>query len=813
MQDQAQPLFFNARRTGKLPFVVSVLAASIVTGAAPLPGALASELIEFYSPTGPYLNPVFLSASGETAVGGLTNNAGQAQVGRLSGSTSEIIGSLDGGNTYAHGLSDDGRTIVGTSQVGPGRSTHAFRWYNGVMTDLGTLGGTYADAQAVSADGSVVVGDVGISRSSMAFRWEGGTLQALGTLGGADSFARIVSADGTSVAGISSLANGHFHAFLWRAGAIADLGTLGGDHSTVSAINADGQVVVGSALLAGNRLPHAFRWAAGTMQDLGTLGGSYSDAQFTSADGSVVVGSSTLADDSNTRVFRWQAGAMVDLGSLGGNMVYASAMNAAGTVVVGTASDLSNQNQAYRWSLAGGLQTVDTWLADNGVPFNSAGQHAATAAEVSDDGSVIIGQLSNGHRYLARIVAPAPPAPAPVVVAPPVVAAPPAVVAPPVAAAPPAVEAPPVAAAPPAVVAPPAVEAPTIVTPAPAVVTAPVSTLPATAAHTQNVALPAPVASAPGSGLIDVDAFMAGLSAVQVQASTIVHNTSDLTLNGLHGNPMRTLLPVGKHSVWASGDIGRKAHNAADGNSGLGEIGYGVNLTQGWQLNLALGRTADTQNGPMGSHTRVQSTYVLPELIVQLPNTSAYTTFSLLYSQGDSNINRGYLNAGVERSSQGDPSATSWGGRVRLDLLDAFSLGGGTFTPYISHTLLRARLDGYTETGGGFPVEWSHSRVRGQTSRLGLDAVKPLTLPVTLLARMEGAHRYEARSPRAEGELLGAGGGRFGLPGRDYAQNWLRVGTGAEIKLGAGVASLMFNATTEGEAPSYWATMGYQLQF
>lgn len=790
MRNRTHALFLNAPRIANASGAINVLAVLLATGFLPLSSVLASELVDFYSPTGPYLDPVFLSADGETAVGGLTGNTGTAQIGRLSGRTFEIIGSPDGGDTYARGLSDDGKTIVGFSKIIPSGTSYAFRWNNGVMTNLGTFGGTYAEAVAVSADGSVVAGSAGTpNNAAMAFRWEGGTLQALGTLGGADSFARAVSADGTSVVGVSSLANRNLHAFLWQAGAITDLGTLGGDHSTPTAINADGQVVVGNSLLAGNSVSHAFRWSAGTMQDLGTLGGYYSDAQFVSADGSVVVGNSILANNVNMRAFRWQAGAMVDLGSLGGSSVYASDMNPAGTVVVGKASDTSNQDQAFRWSLAGGMQTVDAWLADNGVPFSSAGKNAVTASGVSDDGSVIIGQLSNGHRYLARVVAPASPSLPPLVVTPPVVVTPPLVVTPPV------------------------VLTPPVTSLLPTVVTDPVSTVPATAAPTQSGALPTPVVSAPGSGLIDVDDFMAGLSGVRAQTSAIALNTGDLTLNGLHGNPMRGLLPVGKQSVWASGDIARNGHNAAGSDLGLGEIGYSANLMQGWQVNLALGHTADTQKGPGGNRTRVQSTYVLPELIVQLPNTPAYTTFSLLYSRGDSDIERGYLNAGIERSSQGDPSVTGLGARVRLDLLNAFSLGGASFTPYVSHTVLDTRLNGYTETGGGFPVAWSPSSMRSQTSRLGLDAVKPLTPRVTLLGRIEGARRYEAQSPRAEGKLLGAGGGRFSLPGRDYKQNWLRAGTGAEIKAGAGIASLVFNATTEGENPSYWVTVGYQLQF
>jgi probable HAF family extracellular repeat protein len=68
----------------------------------------------------------------------------------------------------------------------PHRYYRAFRWQNGVMQDLGTLGGNESWALGVSADGSVVVGEAqNAAGQERAFRWTAsGGMQDLGTLGG-----------------------------------------------------------------------------------------------------------------------------------------------------------------------------------------------------------------------------------------------------------------------------------------------------------------------------------------------------------------------------------------------------------------------------------------------------------------------------------------------------------------------------------------------------------------------------------------------------------------------------------------------------
>ena len=99
----------------------------------------------------------------------------------------------------------------------------------------------------------------------------------LGTLGGTFSAARGINAAGQVVGNARTGGNVALRAFLWQSGSMQDLGTLGGTHSYATGINAAGQVV-GDSNTSANAASRAFLWQAGGMQNLGTLGGTLSFA-------------------------------------------------------------------------------------------------------------------------------------------------------------------------------------------------------------------------------------------------------------------------------------------------------------------------------------------------------------------------------------------------------------------------------------------------------------------------------------------------------------------------------------------------------
>ncbi|MBP7566254.1 MAG: autotransporter domain-containing protein [Burkholderiaceae bacterium] len=326
----------------------------------------------------------------------------------------DLIDDGTAGRTFSwvRGLDASGNVAVGTFGTASSFAS-AFRWTAATgWVDLGRLNsGDSAQANGVSADGSVVIGsaaDGALSNLPRAFRWTSAGLVSLGTLNGlttSSSWGNAVNAAGDVVVGTDSTAGGQSRAFRWTqsTGSMADLGVLpGGSFSTGSAVNAAGDVVVGQADDAlGNSV--AYRWTAAgnAMTSLGLLSGYVSsEARGINAAGDVVVGY-VMDAAFETQAFLWSStGGMQGLG--GANSV-ANAVNAAGTVVVGQMWDgASSAMRAARWTQASGMQTVEQWLAGAGLAVGPS-QATGSAYAVNADGTVVGGVLDNGYAFIARV--------------------------------------------------------------------------------------------------------------------------------------------------------------------------------------------------------------------------------------------------------------------------------------------------------------------------------------------------------------------------------------------------------------------------
>jgi probable HAF family extracellular repeat protein len=220
-------------------------------------------------------------------------------------------------------ISANGRFISGSSENGVidpllgVAELRAVVWKADQIFDLGTLeGGNESFAAAVNSRGQVI----GIAANTIpdpfsmfcfivcattqqrAFLWQDGVMQDLGTLGGPDAGADLVNERG-QIAGHSytnSTPNSTTgiptqDPFLWEKGTIVDLGTLGGTFGFPNWLNSRGQVV-GTSNVAGDHAHHPFFWERGVLTDIGTFGGSNGEALRIS-DSGLVVGTANFAGD------------------------------------------------------------------------------------------------------------------------------------------------------------------------------------------------------------------------------------------------------------------------------------------------------------------------------------------------------------------------------------------------------------------------------------------------------------------------------------------------------------------------------------
>jgi len=279
------------------------------------------------------------------------------------------LGAPLGGPTRAIKVNDCGQVLV-MSWPPSASYTRAYVWRDGVMTDLGTLGGRSTVVWDINNRGQVVGSSLTPSMAGHAFTWQDGVMTDIGSPGphGADA---LDINDRGQVVGEFVTASAHSGAFLWQDGVMTDLGTLGGDYARAEAINERGQVVGQSWTASGKT--HGFLWDDGTMTDLGDIG-TQGRLISINEDGQIMGNRSATGMDQ--QAFIWHDGVMTDVGmTSGGRSNLANAMNAGG--------------QVTGWSYAPGPADVRTFLWDDGT-LTDLGTRAIPW-EINDKGQIVGG--------------------------------------------------------------------------------------------------------------------------------------------------------------------------------------------------------------------------------------------------------------------------------------------------------------------------------------------------------------------------------------------------------------------------------------
>lgn len=294
---------------------------------------------------------------------------------------------------------------------------HAFRWRDGVLTDLGTLpGGGISSTNSINSQDQIV----GFSENGLinplagipelvATVWQDGRIFDLGTFGGNFSLASMNN-DHQQVVGCASnnipdsftptnvfyglgFDPNQLRAFLWQGKKLRDLGTLGGPDACAVWINDRGQIA-GASFTNSNVNPETglptldpFLWDDGKMLDLGTLGGTVGLAFMVNNRGQLI-GISSLAEAPGACItapfngtpgchaILWDRGVLTDLGTLGGKFSIANWINDEGEIV-GVASNQNEQTVfAFVWKkgLMTNLGTLPGDCGSEAFAINASGQ-------------------------------------------------------------------------------------------------------------------------------------------------------------------------------------------------------------------------------------------------------------------------------------------------------------------------------------------------------------------------------------------------------------------------------------------------------
>jgi probable HAF family extracellular repeat protein len=345
--------------------------------------------------------------------------------------TVKDLGTLGGSLAEPGGISD-AEWVEGWSLLPGDAISHVFLWHDGVMRDLGTLGGPNSSTVFRPNDR----GDVGgyseiISTPDpngedfcgfadnlvcRAFYWHNGKMMAQPSLGGPNSAGFGVNDLGElagtaenniiepTCAGTGEVLQ--YKPVIWISGHIYQLPTLPGDPvGVVYAINNSGQAVGNSGQCGAGSLgsvqEHGVLWQNGRVIDLGSLGSTINNNPEDINCRGDVVGFANLAGDVTFHAYLWRKGVVTDLGTLPGDVhSVGQAINCQGQVV-GRTSDAEFNGVGFVWE-NGVMSDLNTL-----IPADSP-LYISDANGINDLGQIVavgITSTGEGHACLLTPIA------------------------------------------------------------------------------------------------------------------------------------------------------------------------------------------------------------------------------------------------------------------------------------------------------------------------------------------------------------------------------------------------------------------------
>lgn len=306
---------------------------------------------------------------------------------------------------------------------------------------------------------------------------------------------------------------------------------------------------------------------------------------------------------------------------------------------------------------------------------------------------------------------------------------------------------------------------------------------------------------AAGSGVLTLDNNLNNSLAGTSQPLTGVTGYTNLVLNGAHHRPlMDSALPGGNNCAWVNGDLARY-DNGRDAAAGLAEVGYCHRVRPDELIvGVGLGKSGSDEDTAFSGNSETDGQYLLAELDYRPDGRGPIYSLTGLYGAWGADIKRGYLNAGLQDSSTGSTDLKGAALRARIDWPGLWRLGDTAFTPRAQFSLTHVDMDGYAESGGGFPAIFNDREHTAKELRAGVRAGKPLSERTTIHGDLEAVHRFDGAGPATSGNIIGAFA--FDIAGANVASNWLRAGLELDHALARNwTVSASLNAATNGEDP------------
>lgn len=667
-------------------------------------------------------------------------------------------------------------------------------WAAGSLTEVGEIAPAYYwyDAPGVSGNGQFVTG-FGVDGTGIrSFLMTPDGLVDMGTSGADDTLARAVSNNGVVVG--EALGAGT-RAFRWTStSGYEDLGQLemlsGANTVYAKSISNDGSRIVGTSYRQSLSIFEGYVWVEGAtggvagneqMYGLGALvPGQDSAAQGISGNGQWVAGEASLAGGQGHAV-RWSladygaaSATILDLGTLGGFYSSAYGVSDDGRVVVGYATATGSPDaRAFRWVEGGtGGAAGNPQMYDLGT----LGGAESWAYALTSDGSVVVGEAHNadGENEAFRWT-----------------------------------------------------EGTGMIRVAEWLAANGVDTGDMRLVTARDIsddgnvvvgqmgpdnyadrAFIARVDVEHGSGLMDVAEYTHTLLANARMAQMGVDLTF-LPMNGAHHRPLMAQGRVADDAcLWSVSDLaGRDGSGMALAEAGAcGVLGDG-SVTAG----LGIGGSTAWQGLALGGSARMSGAYVTGEVDWQPNGTPLLLSLTGMLGGWEANVSRAYSNGAATDISTGSTAVGAGMVRARLDWQDALVFSNVSVNPWISASIGRTDIGGYTEQDGAFPAQFNAQQIVQSEVRLGVTAVAELTPQTTLSGTLEVAHR-SGTAPAANGQVAGLFD--FGLGGGNFGSTWARAGLDLDHQLTDAVRiSGSLHAATQGQDATMSGSLGLKAAF